>query len=145
MNKSVRYILIAVLFVLLVLVRVVAPKIFYDPLIEYFKNDYLYHPPIYIEKLKLVFNMFLRYALNTVISLIIIWIAFQKREYVKFSAIFYGLAFVILITIFSFLIANDFEGGYRLPFYIRRFIVHPVLLLLLLPAFYYQELKAKKD
>jgi exosortase F-associated protein len=27
-----------------------------------------------------------------------------------------------------------------LPYYIRRFIIHPLFLLLLLPAFYYQNL-----
>jgi exosortase F-associated protein len=59
---------------------------------------------------------------------------------VKFSVVFFILAFVILIIAFAFLIRGSLESGYLLPFYIRRFIIHPLFLLLLLPAFYYQQL-----
>lgn len=143
MKNLIRYILIAFLFFILVLVRAFATKVFYDPLIQYFQLEYLYHPPNDIEIVKLLFHMFLRFLINTIISLMIIWLVFKQKSFVKFSIIFYTIVFVVLITTFGFLLANNFEVGYRLPFYIRRFIIHPLFLLLLLPAFYYQKLKTK--
>ena len=59
---------------------------------------------------------------------------------IRKSAATGSVAFVILITVFVILIKNNFESGYLLPFYIRRFIIHPLFLLILLPAFYYQKL-----
>lgn len=143
MSKPIRITLICVLLLLLFVIRSFAAQLFYDPLITYFKNDYLYSKMPEINNWKLVINMFFRFMLNSVISLGIIGLVFQRKEYVKFSGFFLIITFVILILVFVFLIRNNFENGYLLPFYIRRFIIHPLFLLLLLPAFYYQELSKK--
>ena len=132
--------LISLLFLLLIVVRGFAAELFYDPLIEYFKNNYLYTKMPEIDTWHLILDLFFRYSLNSLISLGIIWLAFQRKTYVKFSVVFFILAFIILIIAFAFLIRGSLEAGYLLPFYIRRFIIHPLFLLLLLPAFYYQQL-----
>ena len=143
MNKFLKIFLVAVLFVLLLLVRAFETNLFYDPLIEYFKNDYLYKYINDIDNSKLLFNMFYRFILNFVISLGIIWALFERKDLVKFSTIFLVFAFLVLISIFAYLLQDDFKNGYLLPFYIRRFIIHPIFLLLLLPAFYFQKLSNK--
>jgi exosortase F-associated protein len=140
MSKPIRIMLISLLFLLLIVVRGFAAELFYDPLIEYFQNNYLYTKMPEIDTWHLVGNLFFRYSLNSLISLGIIWLTFQRKAYVKFSVVFFILAFVILIIAFAFLIRGSLESGYLLPFYIRRFIIHPLFLLLLLPAFYYQQL-----
>ena len=140
MSKYLKIVLVFLLFVLLVAVRAFQTNLFYDPLIVYFKNDYLYTGIQNIVVWKLVVNMFFRYLINSVISLGIIWVLFERKEYLKFASYFLMIAFVILITVFVILIKNNFESGYLLPFYIRRFIIHPLFLLILLPAFYYQKL-----
>lgn len=145
MNKYIRYTLVFLMFVLLIVLRAVASKLFYDPLISYFKNDYLYAKLPEINNWKLIINMLFRYVANTLISLVVIWLLFQKQELLKFSVFFFLVAFIILITIFFFLLKNNFESGYLLPFYVRRFIIHPMFLLLLLPAFYYQEFNSNKN
>jgi exosortase F-associated protein len=114
--------------------------LFYDPLIAYFKNDYLYMYLPVLDTWRLVVNMLFRYTLNSLVTLGIIWVLFERKDYLKFSGFFLMLAFMILIVTFVLLLKNDFEDGYLLPFYIRRFIIHPLFLLLLLPAFYYQKL-----
>ena len=143
MNKFLKILLVAALFVLLLLVRAFETKLFYDPLIEYFKNDYLYKYINDIDNSKLLFNMFYRFILNSVISIGIIWTLFERKDLVKFSTIFLVFAFLVLISIFAYLLQDNFKNGYLLPFYIRRFIIHPIFLLLLLPAFYFQKLSNK--
>ncbi|WP_158838911.1 exosortase F system-associated membrane protein [Polaribacter sp. L3A8] len=140
MNKYIKIALVLILFLLLFVVRSVASKLFYDPLVMYFKNDYLYKSIDNIDVWRLTVNLLYRYILNSIISLGLIWVLFERKDYLKFSAFFLMLAFMILIVVFVFLIRDNFESGYLLPFYIRRFIIHPIFLLILLPAFYYQKL-----
>lgn len=140
MNRIVKYSLVFILFLLLFVVRGFATKLFYDPLIVYFQNDYLYTTIPNVDIWHLIVNLFFRYSINTIISLTIIWLIFQKKNYVKFAVFFYMLAFIVLIIPFVFFLRNNFENGYLLPFYIRRFLIQPLFLLLLLPAFYYQQL-----
>ena len=143
MNKYLKIVIVFILFILLFLVRALESKLFYDPLIEYFKNDYLYTSIKDVDVSKLLVNMFFRFTINSLLSLGVIWFLFLRKDLLKFSAIFLAIAFLVLIIIFAFLIQNDFKTGYLLPFYIRRFIIHPIFLLLLLPAFYYQKLSKK--
>jgi len=140
MNTYIKIILLTILFLLLFAIRGYGSALFYDPLIAYFKNDYLYMYLPVLDTWRLVVNMLFRYTLNSLITLGIIWVLFERKDYLKFSGFFLMFAFMILIVAFVLLLKNDFEDGYLLPFYIRRFIIHPLFLLLLLPAFYYQKL-----
>ena len=140
MNKYIKIILSLILFLLLFAVRAFQSELFYDPLVEYFKNDYLYKYIYNIDVWRLITSMLFRYTLNSLISLGLIWVLFERKDYLKFSGFFFMLAFMVLIIVFVVLLRDDFENGYLLPFYIRRFIIHPLFLLLLLPAFYYQKL-----
>ena len=130
---------------MLFLIRAFEGDLFYDPLIEYFQNDYLYTSMPEIKIGKLVIDVLFRYALNSFITLGIIYVVFHKKSYVKFAGFFLVLAFLILLVIFVFLLKDEFREGYLLPFYIRRFLIHPLFLLVLFPAFYYMKLhKLKK-
>ena len=140
MNKYVKITFLGILFSLFLIIRAYGKVVFYDPLAVYFKNDYLHTSLPKIDTWHLLMHMLYRYILNSLVSLGIIWVVFQKKEYLKFSIVFFTIAFIILIAAFVFLLRNNFADGYLLPFYVRRFIIHPLFLLLLLPAFYYQKL-----
>lgn len=140
MNTYIKIVLLLISFLLLFLVRGFATDLFYDPLIEYFKNDYLYPKMPSVDLWKLIIDMFFRYVVNSLLTLSIIWLIFERKDYVKFTGFFLMTAFIILIIIFTFLLRSQFENGYLLPFYVRRFIIHPLFLLILLPAFYFQKL-----
>ncbi len=144
MSKPVRALLILILFSFLFLIRAFETSLFYDPLIVYFQNDYLYKPIPEINRWHLVVDMLFRYTLNSLISLGIIYFLFKKKKIIKFSGFFLMTAFMVFIVIFSISLRNNLEDGYLLAFYIRRFIAHPLLLLILLPAFYYQRKFQKK-
>lgn len=139
MKKQVRILLIIVLFLMLIAVRAFGTKLFYDPFIVYFEHDYLHFPIPEYNSLKLFFNIFLRYALNMIISLAIIYLAFQKKGLVRFSTKFYIAAFFVLSIVYYILLKIGFENGHLFGFYVRRFLIHPVFVLILLPAFYYQK------
>jgi exosortase F-associated protein len=141
MPNALKYILILILVGLLVLIRVFENQLFYDPYLLFFKNDYLYMDFPRREILKLTFFTSLRYILNSLISLGIIFLFFKDRSIVKFSAFVYAIAFIILILIFLYFVINPRQEDYYLFFNFRRFLIQPVLLLLLLPAFYYYKLK----
>lgn len=143
MNKKVRYILIFLLVSLLFVIRALESDLFYDPLIVYFQNDYLYSKMPEVNTWKLVVDILFRYTLNSLITLGIIQLVFVRKRFVKFAGFFLMLAFMLLIVVFVFLVRNEFEDGYLFPFYVRRFLIHPLFLLLLLPAFYYQKLNKK--
>lgn len=145
MKNTLRILGIIFLVSLLFLVRAFEEMMFYDPLIVYFQNDYLYKAVPSLDSWRLILNMLFRYILNSIISLAIIYLIFKKPSYLKFASFFFMLAFILLIIFFGALLRNQFESGYLLPFYIRRFIIHPIFLFLLLPAFYYQKMFSKQQ
>lgn len=144
MNKGLKYILIIVLIGMLFLIRAFEGDLFYDPLIEYFQNDYLYASMPELNIGKLIIDILFRYVLNSFITLGIIYVAFNKKSYVKFAGSFLFIAFLILLVIFVFLLKDEFRDNYLLPFYIRRFLIHPLFLLVLFPSFYYMKLNNLK-
>ena len=141
MKTIVRITFIVVLFLILIAVRTIVQPYFYDPLIEYFEGDYLHTSIPEINLGAFFLNVFYRYTLNTIISLAIIYVVFNNLKVIKFSIKFYIIAFILLGIVLFILLKFDLNLGYRLTFYVRRFLIHPLFLLILLPAFYYQKLK----
>lgn len=138
MGKYKKYIWLFFLFGLLVLVRAFESKLFYDPYLQFFESDYLYLDSPRREVFKLTLFTTLRYLINTVISLTILYVFFKDKSIVKFSVIVYSLSYIILLVLFLYFVLNPKQDDYYLFFNIRRFLIQPLLLLLLLPAFYYQ-------
>ena len=139
MVKGIRIGLIVALFLTLIFMRSFAATAFYDPFVEYFKNDYLTSIFPEFDTPKLFVNLFFRYLLNTLISLLIIYLFFQKKQLIIFSVKFYIITFITLSLVYFLLLKTSFSSGYLLPFYVRRMLIHPIFLLILLPAFYYQK------
>ncbi|MCP4884646.1 MAG: exosortase F system-associated protein [Flavobacteriales bacterium] len=144
MDKKVRILIIIALFFALVLVRAFQNQLFYDPFIEYFKNGYLSESIPVFSGSKLLLHLIFRYGLNTMISLIIIYVAFDNKDFLIFSIKFYMLAFIVLSITFFIILKGELANGYLFAFYIRRFLIHPLFVLLLLPAFYYKQLTVKE-
>ncbi|PNQ73880.1 exosortase F system-associated protein [Hanstruepera neustonica] len=137
MRTSIKIVWLLLLFGLLVLIRVFENHLFYDPFLMFFKNDYLYIDSPRREVFKLTAFTSLRYVMNTVISLGILYVLFKDKSIIRFSAILYGIAFLILIILYLYFVINPRQEDYYLFFNIRRFLIQPLLLLLLIPAFYY--------
>ncbi len=141
MGNPFKLILLLILFGLLVLIRVFENELFYDPYLLFFKNDYLHMDFPNREVFKLTVFTSLRYVLNSIISLGIIYVFFKDKSILKFSTIIYAVAYVILLIWFLYFVINPRQEDYYLFFNFRRFLIQPIFLLLLLPAFYYYKLK----
>ncbi|MFP4845330.1 exosortase F system-associated membrane protein [Winogradskyella sp. PE311] len=141
MPKLTRYIVIVLLLVVLILIRAFEDVLFYDPYLTFFENDYLYIDNPRREVFKLVFFTSLRYLLNTLASLGILYLLFQDKSIIKFAILVYVISYILLLIPFLYFVVNPRQADYYLFFNIRRFLIQPLLLILLLPAFYYHKLK----
>lgn len=141
MNKPVTFILLFMLFGLLILIRFFEDSLFYDPYLTFFENDYLYIDSPRREVAKLIVFTTLRYLLNTIISLAILFVFFKDKSVVKFSVFIYVFAFVVLMLFYLYFVINPKQEDYYLFFNLRRFLIQPIILILLLPAFYYNKIK----
>ena len=140
MTQLTRILLISLLLLILVVIRAVGNDLFYDPLISFFKHDHLNMDLPKLEWGRFYLFLTLRFWLNSLISIAIIYLIFPKLKILGFSAKVYLLAFLILILAFYIMYSYSEVGYYRPLFYIRRFLIHPVLLLLLIPAFYHKQI-----
>jgi exosortase F-associated protein len=138
---KIKYLWIAILFLLLLLIRLFEDVLFYDPYLTFFKSDFLTLDSPRREMAKLLSFTTLRYLLNSIISIAILYAFFKDKNLVKFSVYIYCIAFVILISLYLYFVYNPKQEDYYIFFNIRRFLIQPLLLLLLLPAFYYNRLK----
>lgn len=137
---------VAVLLVfLLALVRIYEHALFYDPFAYYFEGDYLNLTFPEYNGWKLFWSLTERYFLNTSISLAIIFVLFRDVKLTQFSAFLYAVFFVVLIVSFFGLITFSGNENNFIIFYVRRFLIQPIFVLLFVPAFYYQKRTLKNN
>ena len=127
------------LILLLVLIRAFETTLFYDPFLNYFKDEYAHLAFPKINIFKLFFSLGMRFYLNSVISLFLLYVIFKDTQIVKFSALLYMILGSILMISFIFTLNFFGEESKMTLFYIRRFLIQPIFILLFIPAFYYQK------
>ncbi|WP_339849841.1 exosortase F system-associated protein [uncultured Dokdonia sp.] len=137
MNKLVRVLIGGLLLLGLLYVRFRESELFYDPLIDYFHGDYQNKTLPELAQGKFFLNVLLRYFINMLLSLGILWAVFTDRSILKFTSIFYLIVLVILLSPFYYLLHHHNPSEYLPLFYVRRFLIQPLLIFLLLPAFFY--------
>lgn len=138
-NNLVQRIVLVFFFVgLLICIRGFENQLFYDPFLLYYKSDYTFQPFPKVAYLKLFFGLFMRYTLNSILSLAIIYQLFREIDFIKFSGVLYFSFFIVLIIALYFTLTLKGDANTFLFFYIRRFLIQPLFLLLFVPAFFYQ-------
>lgn len=126
---------------LLVLIRAFEDQLFYDPFLGYFKYDFANLPLPIFNPFQLFFGLLFRFTLNTILSLGIIYLLFKDVQMVKFAFVLYYFFFMILIVTFFFIVYYVKGHNNLALFYVRRFLIQPIFVLLFVPAFYYQKQK----
>ncbi len=140
MKTALKLLFILCLVALLALIRLYEYRFFYDPFMYFFEQAFQKGETLDFTT-EMFLNVFFRFLLNTLISLTILWVVFRSKGIIKFSALIYGGFFIILYPLFIYLMHHVDPEDYLAAFYVRRFLAHPVLILLLLPAFYYYQLQ----
>jgi len=133
---------IVLAIVVLALIRTYEGQLFYDPFLEFFKGAFQNTTLPEYDTGRLIVGLSLRYWLNTAISLGIIYVVFKEKSLLQLSGLLYLFFYIGLLTAFVILLKSSDKPDYMTLFYIRRFLIQPLLLLLFLPAFYYQKKKS---
>jgi exosortase F-associated protein len=123
----------------LVGVRMLEDKIFYDPFLSYFHEANKNSTFPEFEWLKLIVGHVFRFLLNLFFSCAIIHFLFKNKEWTVQGAILISIIFAITFPIYLYCIYVRFEIGYLFSFYMRRFVIQPLILLLIVPLFYYRK------
>lgn len=143
-NKFLSYSLIILLLILLISIRALENSLFYDPFLNHFKTIFHNKPLPDYNFLLLLFNYFVRFLINSSLSILIIYILFQDTKIIKLLIYIYCTLFLILILgIIILLILNNPYYNYIL-FNLRRFIMQPLFLILFVPAIYFQKISKIK-
>jgi exosortase F-associated protein len=129
----------------LVSVRIFEDTLFYDPFLNYFHeaNQNIDFPSF--EWGKLIAGYLFRFALNLLFSCLIIYGLFKRRSWTIQGLIMMVIVFAIAFPIYLYCIHDKFETGYLFSFYMRRFVIQPLIILLIVPMFYYRKKISQKD
>lgn len=137
-NKVAVGALVMLLVIAFAVVRYFERILFYDPFLEYFHGEFQQQPLPEFDGFILGTGLFFRYSLNTFISLGLIYVLFRSMSKVRFAAALYAIFFVVLALAF-YITVFFFEDHVLSLFYIRRFLIQPLFVILFIPAFYYQD------
>lgn len=121
------------------LIRVFETHLFYDPFLAFFKREYADLPLPDFKPFQLFVGLLFRYGLNTILSLILLYLIFEDKMLLQFSGILFALFFVLLVSALFYLLYYHHQN-YMLIFYVRRFLIQPIFVLLFIPGFYYQKI-----
>jgi len=143
MPKIARYLIAGIVLLLIVSVRIFETQLFYDPLLAFFRDSNHEGLPK-IDQFKLYSNVFFRYMINLLLIVLFVKLIFLNQSYVKFTIIIGVITLLILLPIYGYMLNNQLNFGEMIFFYIRRFLIQPMLLIILVPCFYYQEIRNKK-
>jgi exosortase F-associated protein len=88
---------------------------------------------------KFIVNRSIRFILNDVLAILLIYALFVERKYVLFAVgvQVFGMVFVLI----PYFLLKFQLPGYNGPLisFLHRLVLNPTLILLLIPAFYYQK------
>lgn len=120
-------------------VRILEDQIFYDPFLNYFHiaNKNISFPDF--ELVKLILSHVFRFILNLFFSCVIIHFLFENKDWTVQGALLISIIFAITFPIYLYCIHDRFQIGYLFSFYMRRFVIQPLILLLIVPLFYYRK------
>ena len=127
----------------LISVRILEDKLFYDPFLGYFHeaDKSMIFPSF--EWGQLILGYVFRFILNLLFSCLIIHFLFKDKTWTMQGGILIMIIFLITFPIYLYCIYNKFEIGYIFSFYMRRFVIQPLAILLIVPMFYYRKQMVK--
>lgn len=120
-------------------VRMMEDRLFYDPFLDYFhlaNKDAAFPDFVWF---KLVLNYLFRFLLNLILSAVLVHFIFRNKQWTVQAMVLMLIVFAITFPLYLYAINTKFEIGYLFSFYMRRFVIQPLILLLIIPMFYYRK------
>ena len=138
-NKRLDLVIIGVLVTALLLIRMFESDMFYDPFLDFFHGDTQNKIVPEFNTIKLFLGLLCRYFMNSMLTVLIVYFLFKDVSIVKLTSILLSLFFVVLTILFFSLLYFSKTPDYLFLFYVRRFLIQPLFLILFVPAFFYQK------
>ncbi len=143
-KNKIRWSHVMATIVLFVGVRIAGKSVFYDPLMAF------YHDPGFMQEMlpktetwKYAMSLTLRFALNSAISLWLIYAVFAEKEFIRVAVAVMAVVLGVALPLVLYLVNEGGPDTYLTLFYTRRILIHPMLVLLLIPAFYFYRISKK--
>ena len=137
--RIVDWIIVIIAIFGLIGIRGLEDQIFYDPFLNYFHEASKKADFPDFEWLKLILNYIFRFSLNLILSAIVVHFIFKNKQWTLQAIVLMLIVFAITFPIYLYCISTNFEIGYLFSFYMRRFVIQPLILLLIIPMFYYRK------
>ena len=138
-----RKIAIAVGLIGLAAVYMLQRKIFFDPFADMIYDPYGNYYPEF-SKTKYILSKLFRFVLNDGFAIAFIYGVFGPGKYVKFAALIFLIGLFILLPAYLIMIIFFYPETHSFLNHLHRLVLNPVLMMLLIPAFYAQKAKEKK-
>lgn len=122
----------------LVLVYVFQLQLFYDPF-QAFQPDGEFISAPQVDVIPYITAKVVRYMLNDGFALLIIWGLFGNKRYMRFAVIIFLIGLFVLLPLYLVMSLNFYASAYAFLNHLHRLVLNPVLMMLLIPAFYYQK------
>ncbi len=137
-NKSLTF---KIVFSLMIIVSLVAVRLFEKEWFPEAFQDFFGSGRYLTEDLPAVgfsdfFSIMLRYAVNSVFSVVLLYLWFPDRYLIRLVIKFYIYAGLALMVLLLLAVRFYHPGAYAFLFYVRRFLIQPMFLFIFLPVFY---------
>lgn len=109
--------------------------------IEYTGTDYIEES----KRLEFILNKVFRYLLNDIFSILIIHGFLLKKSYTSFAFVLMAFGLVVLLPLYFYIYLSAVPGFSSMISHMHRIVLNPVLMMLLLPALWYQEQLSDKE
>jgi exosortase F-associated protein len=131
--------IIGILVIALMLIRMFEKELFYDPFLDFFHGNTQNKTVPAFNTIKLFLGLLYRYSINSTFTVLIVYFLFKDVSIVKLTSFLLSIFFVVLIIFFFSLLYFSKTPDYLFLFYVRRFLIQPLFLILFVPAFFYQK------
>lgn len=128
----------------LILVYVFQLQLFYDPF-QAVDADQHTLDDVEINTFLYVGSKVLRYIVNDGFALLMLWGLFGNKRYMRFAVLVFLFGFLVLLPLYLILTLHYYYSAYAFLNHLHRLVLNPVLMMLLIPAFYYQQSIAAKN
>lgn len=92
-----------------------------------------------VDVIPFVINKVFRYIFNDLFAICIIYGFFKEKKYMSFSFFVMIFGMVILLPTYIVFFLHRPEGFSSMISHLHRIVMNPVLMMLLIPAFFYQK------
>ncbi len=132
-----KYIKLSIGILGLMLVYVLQRKLFYVLPFQIELGPQVYDREA-IDTFSFILSKVIRFVLNDFFAILIINALFPERKYLTFAVWVFFIGFLLLLPLYLVLFLGYFNESFTYINHIHRLVMNPVLMMILIPAFYLQ-------